>query len=151
MTSADSAMTPVADLSRRYHFSASHRLHVDHFTDEQNDTTFGKCNNPFGHGHNYTIEVTIRGPVDAETGMVIDMVELDDFVQQRVLSRFELQNLNCDARFDNLVPSTENLCRIIWELLEGAGLSRGKLERLRIEETENNFFEFHGTHARKEA
>ena len=144
-------MKHTADFSRRYHFSASHRLHVDHYTIEQNQQTFGKCNNPYGHGHNYILEVTIRGPVDPDTGMVINMVELDAYVEEQVLSRFDLQNLNCDPLFRTLVPSTENLCREAWRLLADAPMSRGKLRRLRIEETENNFFEYQENQARKEA
>jgi 6-pyruvoyltetrahydropterin/6-carboxytetrahydropterin synthase len=93
---------PIVDFSRRYRFSASHRLHVDAFSDEQNDRTFGKCNNPHGHGHNYVLELTVRGPVHAETGMVIDLEALDRLVHQRILVRFDLENLNCDPAFEQL-------------------------------------------------
>jgi 6-pyruvoyltetrahydropterin/6-carboxytetrahydropterin synthase len=135
---------PIVHFSRRYHFSSSHRLHVDALTEEQNYATFGKCNNPHGHGHNYVLELTVRGPVHPETGMVADMVSLDQAVQERVLTRFDLHNLNCDPVFADLVSSTENLCRVAWKLLHDVVTSPAVLERLRIEETSNNSFEYAG-------
>jgi len=137
-------MTPLVDFSRRYHFSASHRLHVDALTEEQNYATFGKCNNPHGHGHNYTLELTLRGPVDPATGMVLNLRALDAIVHDRIMTRFDLQNLNCDPVFEKLVSSTENLCRTAWKLLDGSELGTAVLQRLRIEETSNNFFEYAG-------
>jgi len=137
-------MTPLVDFSRRYHFSASHRLHVDALTEEQNYATFGKCNNPHGHGHNYTLELTLRGPVDPATGMVLNLSALDAIVHDRIMTRFDLQNLNCDPVFEKLVSSTENLCRTAWKLLDGSELGTAVLQRLRIEETSNNFFEYAG-------
>jgi 6-pyruvoyltetrahydropterin/6-carboxytetrahydropterin synthase len=144
-------MMRIADFSRRYHFSASHRLYVDHFSEEQNDATFGKCNNPHGHGHNYTLEITVRGPVATDTGMVVNMVDLDRVIEERVVSRFDMQNLNCDPDFKGVVPSTENLCRAAWRLLKDTSFGTAKLERMRIEETTNNFFEFTGENAGEEA
>ena len=135
---------PVVHFSRRYHFSSSHRLHVDALTAIQNQETFGKCNNPHGHGHNYVLEVTVRGPVSAETGMVVNMVDLDRLVQERVITRFDLENLNFDPAFAVSVPSTENLCRVAWQILQDASLGTARLERLRIEETSNNSFEYTG-------
>jgi 6-pyruvoyltetrahydropterin/6-carboxytetrahydropterin synthase len=135
---------PIAHFSRRYHFSSSHRLHVEALTDTANQETFGKCNNPHGHGHNYVLELTVRGPVDAETGMVLNMVELDYLVKERVVARFDLENLNCDPAFAASVPSTENLCRVAWQLLQDASFGTARLEQLRIEETTNNSFEFTG-------
>jgi 6-pyruvoyltetrahydropterin/6-carboxytetrahydropterin synthase len=137
-------MIPVAHFSRRYRFSSSHRLHVDAFTEQQNYATFGKCNNPHGHGHNYVMELTVGGPVDPETGMVVDMVALDSVVRSRILNRFDLENLNCDPLFVDLVSSTENLCRVAWKLLSDALPASTVLEQLRIEETSNNSFEFAG-------
>src|SRR5277367_1476640 len=99
-----------AYLSRRYRLSASHRLNTAAFTDEQNRAVYGKCNNPHGHGHNYVIEVTVGGPVDAQTGMVCDMVDLDSCVRKEVVERFDHTNLNLDPLFQHQVPSTENLC-----------------------------------------
>ena len=137
-------MTPIVHFSRRYHFSASHRLHVAGYTDAQNRETFGKCNNPYGHGHNYTLQVTVRGPVDEETGMVLNMVELDSLVQRQILARFDLDNLNSDPHFTVAVPSTENLCRVAWQLLAEGSFGTARLVRIRVEETANNSFEYAG-------
>ena len=137
-------MTPIVHFSRRYRFSSSHRLHVNTLSEALNKATFGKCNNPHGHGHNYLLEVTIRGPVNEETGMVLNLVELDRLVQDRIVNRFDLENLNCDPAFAESVPSTENLCRTAWRLLENSSFGSAQLERLRIEETENNSFEYKG-------
>jgi 6-pyruvoyltetrahydropterin/6-carboxytetrahydropterin synthase len=125
---------------RRYTISASHRLHSGALSAEQNRAAYGKCSNPHGHGHNYVVEVLVGGEVDRETGMVIDLVALDDAVQRRVLDRFDYANLNCDALFADRVPTTENFCRTIFGLLQDA-LPGGELEHVRVEETENNFFE----------
>src|SRR5271168_376543 len=99
-----------AYFSRRYKFSASHRLHSEAYSDEANRATYGKCNNPHGHGHNYIVEVTAGGQVDRQTGMVCDMGKLDDVVSKNIVSRFDHTNLNLDATFRELVPTTENLC-----------------------------------------
>src|ERR1700736_1218540 len=98
-----------AHLTRRYRFSASHRLHSSEMSADENKTTYGKCNNPHGHGHNYTLEVTVSGPVDQSTGMVCNLVDLDGFVEREVLCRFHLMNLNTLQEFTRLVPTTENL------------------------------------------
>jgi 6-pyruvoyltetrahydropterin/6-carboxytetrahydropterin synthase len=123
--------------------SASHRLHSDALSAEENRATYGKCNNPHGHGHNYVVEVLVGGAVDAETGMVVNMAALDDVVRSRVVDRFDHANLNLDLLFVNRVPTTENLCKAVFVLLKDA-LPTGKLERVRVEETENNFFECKG-------
>jgi 6-pyruvoyltetrahydropterin/6-carboxytetrahydropterin synthase len=132
-----------AAFGRRYMLSASHRLHVAALSDEENRATYGKCNNPHGHGHNYVVEVLVGGSVDAETGMVINMAALDEVVRAKVLDRFDHTNLNLDPIFANRVPTTENLCRVVFQLLDGL-LEPAKLEQVRIEETENNFFEYAG-------
>ncbi|HKF48167.1 MAG TPA: 6-carboxytetrahydropterin synthase [Terracidiphilus sp.] len=129
-----------AFFGRRYTLSASHRLHTDALTADRNRAAYGKCNNPHGHGHNYVIEVLVCGPVDPETGMVVNLVDLDQTVQSRILNRFDHANLNLDPLFASEVPTTENLCREVFRLLKD-GLPAGKLEHVRIEETENNFFE----------
>lgn len=142
-------MTPIAHFSRRYHFSASHRLFVASMSEAQNLETFGKCANPFGHGHNYTLEVTVAGPVDAVTGMVVDMVKLDALVQQKVLDRWDHTSLNQDPLFAGaLVPSTENVTFEVEKLLkqgisELATAQQTPLElvRIRMEETSNNAFD----------
>lgn len=132
-----------AYFGRRYMLSASHRLHADVLSEEANRATYGKCNNPHGHGHNYVIEVLVSGPVDNETGMVINMATLDEVVQTSVLERFDHTNLNHDELFVNQVPTTENLCKAVFGLLNDA-LTTGELDCVRVEETENNFFKFSG-------
>jgi len=129
-----------AGFGRRYMLSASHRLHAEALSAEQNRATYGKCNNPQGHGHNYFVEVLVGGEVDAETGMVVDMVALDETVRARVIDRFDHTNLNLDPFFQDCVPTTENLCRAVFELLKDA-MPAGELDMVRVEETENNFFE----------
>jgi 6-pyruvoyltetrahydropterin/6-carboxytetrahydropterin synthase len=129
-----------AYFGRRYMLSASHRLHVDALSAEENRATYGKCNNPHGHGHNYVVEVQVAGPVDEETGMVMNMADLDEAVRKNVLDRFDHTNLNMDPLFTDSVPTTENLCRAVFQLLKDA-LPNRELEHVRVEETENNFFE----------
>ena len=135
-----SANSGTAYFGRRYMLSASHRLHADALSAEANRETYGKCNNPHGHGHNYVVEVLVAGAVDPETGMVINLVLLDELVHAQVIERFDHANLNLDPLFANRVPTTENLSREVFALLRDA-LPNGKLERVRVEETENNFFE----------
>jgi len=138
--SADSGK---AYFGRRYMLSASHRLHSDTLTADENRAAYGKCNNPQGHGHNYVVEVLVGGPVDPETGMVVNLADLDSVVRKRVVERFDHANLNLDPEFVNRVPTTENLCRVVFDLLNGT-VPAGKLECVRVEETENNFFEYFG-------
>ena len=130
-------------LTRRYTFSASHRLHSPQLSAEANRQAYGKCNNPHGHGHNYVVEVLVAGAVDAETGMVINMAALDEVVRSRVIDRFDHANLNHDPLFMNQVPTTENLSKVVFALLKDA-LPAGELDYVRVEETENNFFECSG-------
>ncbi len=101
-----------AYLTRRYRFSASHRLHRDAMSDAENRATYGKCNNPHGHGHNYVLAVTVSGQVD-ENGMICNLVDLDECVQREIVARFDLENLNTRPEFANLVPTTENLSTVI--------------------------------------
>ena len=133
-----------AHLTRRYRFSASHRLHSADMSAAENLSTYGKCNNPHGHGHNYTLEVTVSGPVDPATGMVCNLVDLDGFVEREVLSRYDLENLNTLQEFAKNVPTTENLCVEIFEILQRS-FHHAHLERVRIEETMMNAFEYSGT------
>ena len=125
---------------RRYMLSASHKLHAASLSEAENRAAYGKCNNPHGHGHNYFLEVLVGGAVDAETGMVTDMVELDRVVREKILDRFDHANLNLDPIFAERVPTTENFCDAIFGLLNNT-LPAGQLEHVRVEETENNFFE----------
>ncbi|MGC1296102.1 MAG: 6-carboxytetrahydropterin synthase [Alloacidobacterium sp.] len=130
-----------AYFSRRYRISASHRLHAEAFNEEQNRAVYGRCNNPHGHGHNYVIEVTVGGSVNAETGMVCDLVELDSCVRTEVVERFDHTNLNLDPLFQDRVPTTENLCIEVYQLL-AAAFDKAELVRVRVEETSNNSFEY---------
>ena len=132
-----------AHLTRRYRFSASHRLHSDAFSAQENRTVYGKCNNPHGHGHNYTLAVTVSGPVDDRTGMVCNLADLDGFVEREVVSRYDLENLNMLQEFARNVPTTENLCVEIFEILQ-RGFPHAHLERVRLEETMMNSFEYAG-------
>jgi 6-pyruvoyltetrahydropterin/6-carboxytetrahydropterin synthase len=129
-----------AYFGRRYMLSASHRLHSDALSPEENHATYGKCNNPHGHGHNYGVEVLVGGNVAPETGMVLDLVAMDEVVRTRVLQRFDHTNLNHDPLFTSQVPTTENLCRAVFGLLKDE-LPAGQLDYVRVEETENNFFQ----------
>ena len=112
-------------------------------TDAWNRETYGKCNNPHGHGHNYRLEVTVSGRVDPSTGMVCNLVDLDGFVESEILARFGHQNLNTLAEFANEVPTTENLCVAIYDILR-RGFRHAHLEKVRMEETMMNSFAYAG-------
>jgi 6-pyruvoyltetrahydropterin/6-carboxytetrahydropterin synthase len=135
-------------LTRRYRFSAGHRLHNDALNADENSRIYGKCNNPNGHGHNYLLEVTVAGGIDSATGMVFDLAALDGIVAERVLEKLDHKNLNLDMEnFRTKVPTTENLCLEIYQLLRGPleerGAERGLLlNRVRLEETSLNSFEY---------
>jgi len=145
-------MNLVAHLNRRYRFAAAHRLHVDALTPARNRAIYGKCNNPFGHGHNYVVEVTLSGPVDAVTGMVVNLSDLDLFAQREVLDLFDHANLNTLEAFRDRVTTTENVCVEMWSIFSRFAESKGypqlRLERIAIEETGNNSFEYFGEGAR---
>ncbi len=139
-------LRPIAHLSRRYRFSASHRLHVPALGEDRNRTLFGKCNNPFGHGHNYFVQVTLAGPVDLGTGMVVNLADLDGFASTELLESFDTSNLNELPGFRANVPSTENLCFVLWEIFARFAGEHppARLVRLRVEETNNNAFDYFG-------
>jgi 6-pyruvoyltetrahydropterin/6-carboxytetrahydropterin synthase len=131
------------ELGRRYRFVASHRLHSEGLSEAENWRVYGKCNNPYGHGHNYVLEISLSGNVDPATGMIADLAELDGFVEREVLERFDHKSLNEDvAAFRDRVPTTENLCIEIFGRLKS--FPKAKLERVRVEETSNNSFEYAG-------
>jgi len=132
-----------AHLTRRYMFSASHRLHNDEMSPEANRATYGKCNNPHGHGHNYMVEITVSGQVDASTGMVCNLADLDRFVHQEILQRYDHQNLNRVQEFEENVPTAQNLSIEIYKIVQ-RGFHKAHLERVRIEETMMNSFEYAG-------
>src|SRR3972149_10842669 len=132
-------------LARRYWFSASHRLHNPALGEAENHALYGKCNNPGGHGHNYHLELTMAGAIDPRTGMVLDLGELDGFVKERILERFDQSNLNEQPDFQRQVPTTENLCQEICRIVrEGwPGLRsapRARLERGRLGGSHSDFF-----------
>ena len=134
-------------LTRRYRFSASHRLHSPELTAAENAELYGKCNNPFGHGHDYILEITAAGEVDTFTGLILPVAKLDSLVQKIVLELFASRNINLDVpQFANLVPTTENIALVIARLLGehwNAYLrnTRARLERIHIQETDRNSFE----------
>jgi 6-pyruvoyltetrahydropterin/6-carboxytetrahydropterin synthase len=130
-------------LARRYRFAASHRLHNPKWSAEANRELYGKCNSPYGHGHNYVLEVAFVGPVEPKTGMITNLAELDPFVEREVIEAFDHRYLNEEvAQFRDVVPTTENLAREVFRRLKD--FPGAKLERVRIEETSKNSFEFWG-------
>jgi 6-pyruvoyltetrahydropterin/6-carboxytetrahydropterin synthase len=130
-------------LNRRYRFSASHRLHSEELSEEENRECYGKCNNPYGHGHNYIVEVTLSGEVDPITGMVCNLGDLDSFMRGELIDRFDESNLNEDELFRGDIPTTEAVCKRIFNYVAN-NFSYAKLERVRVEETSHNAFEYHG-------
>jgi 6-pyruvoyltetrahydropterin/6-carboxytetrahydropterin synthase len=132
-----------AHLTRRYRFSASHRLHSHAMSVAENAAVYGKCNNPHGHGHNYMLEVTVSGSVEPLTGMVCNLADLDGFVENEILEHFDRQNLNTLPEFQAAVPTTENLCIATYGILE-RGFHHAHLEKVRLEETMMNSFEYTG-------
>jgi len=130
-------------LTRRYRFAASHRLHSAQLGDEENQRVYGKCNNSYGHGHNYVVEVAVSGPVDPGTGMIANLADLDAFVDRQVIEPFDHTYLNEEiSAFRERVPTTENICIEIFNRLRE--FPRAKLERVRVEETSLNSFEYTG-------
>jgi 6-pyruvoyltetrahydropterin/6-carboxytetrahydropterin synthase len=131
------------ELGRRYRFAASHRLHSAQLSEEENCRTYGKCNNPYGHGHNYTVEVRLSGSVDPATGMIANLADVDAFVNEHIIEPFDHRSLQDEVpAFRDVVPTTENLCIEIFERLKA--FPNAKLEAVRIEETSNNSFEYAG-------
>jgi 6-pyruvoyltetrahydropterin/6-carboxytetrahydropterin synthase len=137
------SQTEHVSLTRRYHFAAAHRLHTDCLSEDQNWKLYGKCNNPHGHGHNYIVYVTVSGPQDPETGQVTQIDALDKVVQDTVVARFDHQDLNRDPEFASRVTTGENLVQFIWDLLVKR-IPNGKLEKVGLIETRDNYFEYRG-------
>jgi 6-pyruvoyltetrahydropterin/6-carboxytetrahydropterin synthase len=137
-------------VTRRYRFAASHRLHTPRLSDEENRELYGKCNHPYGHGHNYAVEITVRGPLEEATGRAVDLVKLDGLVNAEVLEAFDHRNLNAEIRqFAELVPTSENLALELERRLRAGWHSAfpgewPRLEKIRIAETERNIFEVSG-------
>ncbi len=136
-------------LTRQYRFSASHRLHAPSLSEEENRATYGKCNNPFGHGHNYTLQVCVSGPIDPETGMIVDTRRLDALVEHALMPHFRTRNLNDLPAFAETVPTTENLAGLAEKLLREHWRPEPfpALIGVRILETKRNIFETPGLRA----
>ncbi|MGH9395282.1 MAG: 6-carboxytetrahydropterin synthase [Terriglobia bacterium] len=137
-------------LTRRYHFSASHRLHSGSLSADENLRVYGKCNNPYGHGHNYVLHVTVAGELDPATGMALDLALLDRVVEEEVLEPLGHTHLNLDVEiFKRVVPTTENVCMEIFRLLrqrleKEIPRSPARLRKVLLEETQSNYFEYEG-------
>ena len=131
-------------VTRREVFSASHRLFNPNLSDEENNSLFGKCNNPNGHGHNYTLEVTICGEVNPKTGYLIDLKLLKQIIIENVINKVDHKNLNLDVEFlAGKIPTAENIAIAIWDELESK-IPSGKLYSIKLLETENNYIEYKG-------
>jgi 6-pyruvoyltetrahydropterin/6-carboxytetrahydropterin synthase len=132
-------------ITRRLRFNAAHRVHNPALSDEENRTLFGKCNNPNWHGHNYTLEVSVRGPVSERTGYVMDLSELQSRVQREVIEKMDHKNLNLDVDFmRGINPTSENIVLACWRQIQPL-LAPAALVRLRLWETENNYVEYDGS------
>ena len=135
---------PVVTVTRRLQFNAAHRVHNPALPDEENERLFGKCNNPNWHGHNYTLDVSVRGEVDARTGYVIDLAVLKRIAEQKAVDLIDHKNLNLDVAFmRGVIPTSENIVVAIWRELAPA-IERGTLVRLVLWETPNNYVEYTG-------
>jgi len=131
-------------LTRKAEFSAAHVYHNDKFSPEENRRIFGKCNNPHGHGHNYTLEVTVKGEIDPASGFVVDLKELKDIMNREVIDALDHRHLNKEVpEFKTAIPTTENLAIVIWNRLAGK-LQNAKLHRVRVYETPDLFADFYG-------
>ena len=135
---------PTVYVTRKVHFNAAHRLHNPARSDAWNRETFGKCNNPNWHGHNYLLEVTVAGEPDLDTGYVIDLGVLKHLVEEKIVDKVDHKNLNLEVDFlEGVLPSTENFVVAIWNELNEA-LPSGRLHAVRLYETERNVAEYRG-------
>ena len=131
-------------ITRRLEFCASHRLFNPDFSDEKNESTFGLCNNPNGHGHNYVLEVTVKGEVDPETGMVLDLKALKKLINEEIINKVDHKNLNVDVDFlKGVIPTAENIAIHIWNILESK-IESGELHEVKLFESERNYVVYHG-------
>ena len=137
-------------VTRRYRFSASHRLHISGLSEVQNFALFGKCNNPFGHGHDYALSVTVAGKVSADTGLILNTRLLDELIEKNVLRIFSHSNMNVDIpQLANMVPTTENVAAAIADMVEEqwpayfANESETRLSEVHLQETDRNGFAIH--------
>jgi 6-pyruvoyltetrahydropterin/6-carboxytetrahydropterin synthase len=135
---------PLVTVTRRMRFNAAHRVFNPAFSDAQNEATFGKCNNPNWHGHNYDLEVSVEGEIDPDTGYVLDLAKLSDIVDRELIEQVDHRNFNLDVRFmKGIIPTAENIIVEFWKILEPA-VAPARLTRLRLRETENNYVEYNG-------
>jgi len=135
---------PDVIVTRRLMFNAAHRVHNPTLSDEENARLFGKCNNPNWHGHNYTLDVSVQGPIDARTGYVMDLGVLKQLVEERVVNKIDHKNFNLDVDFmRGVIPTSENIIVAIWRELEPA-IRPSRLTRLVLWETTNNYVEYSG-------
>lgn len=131
-------------VTRKAHFSAAHRLFNPEFSDERNESVFDKCNNPRGHGHNYDLEVTVRGVPAHDTGYVIDLKELARIMDEYVVDRVDHKHLNHDVDFlRGVIPTAENIAIVFWQILSPR-IPSGELHSIRLYESANNFVEYFG-------
>ncbi|KAF9794988.1 hypothetical protein SFRURICE_011119 [Spodoptera frugiperda] len=143
---------PIVSITRRETFSACHRLHSPVLSDEENKKIFGKCNNPNGHGHNYVVLVTVKGPVDPSTGMVMNVHDLKEYIKVAIMDPLDHKNLDKDVPyFKNVVSTTENLAIYIWDRLVSVMEKPQLLHEVKILETEKNHIVYRGgsTYPRK--
>ena len=137
-------MPPIVTVTRRLRFNAAHRVHNPALSDEENHALFGKCNNPNWHGHNYTLEVSVTGPVDERTGYVVDLGKLKSIVTQAYVDHVDHRNMNIDVPFmQGVIPTAENIIVVCWRVIQPA-IAPAVLTRLRLWETENNHVEYDG-------
>lgn len=131
-------------VTRKSHFSAAHRLYNPSFPADKNDAIFDKCNNPNGHGHNYVLEVTVRGIPDPETGYVIDLKLLRDILDAEIIDKVDHKHLNYDVDFlHGIIPTAENIAIIFWSILENK-IPSGELHSIKLFESDSNFVEYFG-------
>lgn len=136
---------PRVTVTRRLRFNAAHRVYNPSLSDAENDATFGKCNNPNWHGHNYTLDVSVEGPIDERTGYVMDLSRLKQLVNRQVLSAVDHKNFNLDVPFmQGVIPTAENIVVAFWKILQPA-VEPARLVRLVLWETENNYVEYSGS------
>ena len=135
---------PQVTVTRRLRFNAAHRVHNPALSEAENTALFGKCNNPNWHGHNYTLDVSVVGPIDERTGYVLDLAVLKRIVEEHVISQVDHRNLNLDVEFmRGLNPTSENIIVAMWRAIE-PHVAPARLTRLRLWETENNYVEYEG-------
>lgn len=138
------ALMPNVTVTRRLHFNAAHRVHNPALSDEENDRLFGKCNNPNWHGHNYVLEVSVKGPIEERTGYVLDLGKVKEIVTREVVDKIDHKNFNLDVEFmHGIIPTSENIAVNIWRIL-APRLAPARLTRIRLWESENNMAEYEG-------